>query len=57
MTAATEPVTRVAKHSAVCAADGCRRLIEHGHLIVKRPGGGWKHTDCSRPVRKRRGEA
>jgi hypothetical protein len=50
MAADTAPV-KIAKHAAVCAADGCRRLIEPGHYIVKVPGRGWRHQSCERPVR------
>lgn len=50
------PAERIAATTSVCGSRSCRHLIEPGHLIVRRPGGGWKHADCSHPVRRRRHE-
>ena len=44
---------RVATVTSVCGSRSCRHLIEPGHLIVRRARGGWKHADCSAPVRIR----
>jgi hypothetical protein len=52
----TSPSTRIriARHSAACATPGCLHPIWPGCEIVKRPGGGWAHFDCSRPGSRQR---
>jgi hypothetical protein len=50
-TTITRPPERIAAATSVCGSRSCRQLIEPGHLIVKRARGGWKHADCTRPVR------
>jgi len=52
-TAIAPPPERIAAATSVCGSRGCSHLIEPGHLIVRRTAGGWKHADCSHPVRIR----
>jgi hypothetical protein len=49
----TDPRLRVAAHNSVCCAPGCLHPIQAGSVIVKPPGRGWRHADCSKPVRIR----
>ena len=49
-----DPQIRIAQKGAVCATPGCLNLIVSGQRITKRPGGGWKHADCSKPGSGRR---
>jgi len=51
MTTTITPPERIAAQTSVCGSRSCRHLIEPGHLIVRRAAGGWKHADCTRPVR------
>jgi hypothetical protein len=55
MTVTLTPAERIAAVTSVCGSRSCRHLIEPGHLIVRRARGGWKHADCSAPVRIRSG--
>lgn len=49
----TGPRIRRAQQQSACAAPGCVALIWPGCAIIKRPGGGWKHADCSQPGKGR----
>ena len=53
----TDPQLRIARQVSVCCEPGCLGLLWPGHVIVKRPGGGWRHQDCSRPGRRRKDKA
>jgi hypothetical protein len=42
---------RLATTTSVCANRNCSCIIEPGQPIVRVPGSGWKHEDCTRPRR------